>query len=67
MVIGLDLDDDAADAIDQQRGPDQVGRHLMHAAVKKRAFQRLAEARGGGIGRLRILSHFEVGISGGTE
>ena len=63
MVIGLDLDDDAADAIDQQRRPDQVGRDLMHAAAKKRAFQRLAEARGGGIGRLRILSHFQVGIT----
>jgi hypothetical protein len=35
----------------------------MDAAVKKRAFQRLAEARGGGIGRLWILSHFQVGIT----
>ena len=66
VVIGLDLDNDAADAIDQQRRPDQVGRDLMHAAVKKRAFQRLAEARGGGFGRLRILNHFEVRISGNS-
>jgi hypothetical protein len=35
----------------------------MHAAAKERAFQRLAEARGGGIGRLWILSHFQVGIA----
>jgi len=63
-MVGLDLDDNAADAINQQRGPDQIGRHFVHAAVKKRAFQRLAEARGACFGRLRILSHFEVGISG---
>ena len=35
LVIGLDLDDAAADAVDQQRGSDQVGRDLMHAAVEK--------------------------------
>ena len=46
VMIGLDLDDDAADAVDQQRRADQVGRDLMHAAVEKRAFQRLAEAQG---------------------
>ena len=47
-MIGLDLDDDAADAVDQERRADQIGRDLMHAAGKKRAFQRLAEARDGG-------------------
>ena len=57
-MIGLDLDDDAADAIDQQCGADQVGRHLMDATVKKRAFQRLAEAGGGRVGRLGVLNHF---------
>jgi hypothetical protein len=62
MVIGLDLDDDTADAVDQERCSDQVGGNLMHAAIKKRAFQRLAEARGGN-GRLRIWSHFQVGIT----
>jgi hypothetical protein len=67
MVISLDLDDDAADAIDQQSRPDQVGRDLMHAAAKERTFQRLAEARGGGIGQLRIWSHFQVRISRGTQ
>jgi hypothetical protein len=35
----------------------------MDAAAKKRAFQWLAEARGGGIGRFWILSHFQVGIT----
>ena len=35
VMIGLDLDDEAADAVDQQRRADQVRRHLMHAAVKK--------------------------------
>jgi hypothetical protein len=58
MMIRLDLGDDAADAIDQKRRPDQVGGYLMYAAIKKRAFQGLAEVRDGGIGQLRILSHF---------
>src|SRR5215213_1889929 len=58
MMIRLDLGDDAADAIDQKRRPDQVGGYLMYAAIKKQAFQRLAEARGGDIGRIRIWSHF---------
>ena len=31
-MIGLDLDDEAADAVDQQRRPDQVGRDLMSFA-----------------------------------
>ena len=62
VMIGLDLDDDAADAVDQQRRPDQVGRDLENATVKKRAFQRLAETRDGRAGRLCVLNHFEVGI-----
>ena len=37
VVIGLDLDDPAADAVDQQRRPDQVGRHLVDAAGEERA------------------------------
>jgi hypothetical protein len=61
-MIRLDLGDDPADAVDQQRHPDQVGRDLMHAAVKKRAFQRLAEARDVGLGRLGIWRHFQVRI-----
>ena len=35
----------------------------MYAAVKKRAFDRLAEGRGGAIGPLGILSHYQVGIT----
>ena len=35
VVIGLDLDDDAADAIDQQGRADQIGRDLVDAAVKE--------------------------------
>src|SRR5947208_3004400 len=31
VMIGLDLDDDAADAVDQKRRADQIGRDLMHA------------------------------------
>ena len=61
-MICLDLDNEAADTIDQKRGPDQLRRDLMHAAVEKAAFQRLAEARGGRCGRFDVLDHFEVGI-----
>ena len=43
VVIGLDLDDDAADAVDQQRRADQVGSDLVHAAGEERALQRLAQ------------------------
>src|SRR5579862_5822998 len=39
LVVGLDLDDAAADAVNQQRHPDQVGRYLMHAASEKGAGQ----------------------------
>src|SRR5262249_49275983 len=35
VVIGLDLDDDAADALEQQRRADEIGRHLVHAAGKE--------------------------------
>ncbi len=39
VVIGLDLDDPAADAVDQQRRPDQIGRDLMNAAGEKRPME----------------------------
>jgi hypothetical protein len=42
MVIGLELDDHAADAVEQKRCADEVGRDLMHAAREKAAFERLA-------------------------
>src|SRR5437667_11810452 len=34
VMIGVDLDDDAADDIEQQRRADQVWWQLMHTAVK---------------------------------
>jgi len=37
MMIGLDLDNDAADAADQKRRADQVGCNFMNAAAEKRA------------------------------
>ena len=39
VVIGLDLDDAAAGAFEQQRRADQIGRDLMHAAFEKVAVQ----------------------------
>ena len=39
VVIGLDLDDPAADAVDQQRRADQFGRDLMDAAGEERALE----------------------------
>ena len=59
-MIGLDLDDDAADPIDQKRRADQVGGDLMHAAAEERALQRLAQkGRDGGGGG--ALSHSNRG------
>ena len=43
VMIGFDLDDDAANAVDQQRRADQIGRHLMDAAAEERTLQRSAE------------------------
>ncbi len=42
VVIGLNLDDHPADAVNQQHRPDQLGRHVMDRAVEERA----AQARG---------------------
>src|SRR5580658_10341726 len=39
LVIGLEFDDAAANAVKQQRRPDQVGRHLVHAASEKSSRQ----------------------------
>src|SRR5262249_29761545 len=36
VVIGLNFDQPAADTVEQQRRSDQVGRHLVNAAAKKR-------------------------------
>jgi hypothetical protein len=39
VVVGLDLDDDSTDAIEQQRCADQVRRNLKNRAVEKGAGQ----------------------------
>ncbi len=44
VVIGLDLDDDAADALEQQRRADQIGRDLVDAAGEEFAGE--GEGRG---------------------
>ena len=41
VVIGLDLDDPAADAVEQQRRADQLGRDLMDAAGEELAAELL--------------------------
>jgi hypothetical protein len=35
VVVGLDFDNNAAGAVDEQRRADQLGRNHMHRAVKK--------------------------------
>jgi len=45
MMIGLDLDDAAADAVHQHGGTDQVMGDLADVAAKKGALQGLAEPR----------------------
>ena len=42
VVIGLELDNDAADTIDEQRRADQIGRDFEHGTIEKRT----AKARG---------------------
>jgi hypothetical protein len=37
VVIGLDLDDRAANPVNQQPGPNQLRRHLMHRTVEELA------------------------------
>jgi hypothetical protein len=35
LVVGLDLDDRPADAVDEERAPDEIRRDVVHAARKK--------------------------------
>ncbi len=55
VMIGLDLDNDAADPVHQHGRADQVGRDLMDAAGEEGAFEGLA-----GLLRARVsvLGHF---------
>src|SRR6266404_3107554 len=39
VMIGLDLDDDAADAVHQHRRANQIGSDFMHAAGKERTLE----------------------------
>ncbi len=51
VVVGLDLDDPAADAVDEQCRADELRRHVVHAAGEepRRSFtRRLAGSRSGG-------------------
>ena len=41
-MIGLDFDQPAADAVDQEDRPDQIGRDLVNAAAEKGACEWLA-------------------------
>ncbi|MGY4236567.1 hypothetical protein ACVIIW_005514 [Bradyrhizobium sp. USDA 4449] len=54
MMIGLDLDDDAADTVDQHGRADQIGRDLADIAVEKGPLQELAQPW---CGSLRNWSH----------
>ena len=57
VVIGLDLDNDPADAVDQQGRPDQLGRDQVDAAVKEGLADALGRPGGGaGLRRLRVVS-----------
>src|SRR6266852_2957023 len=62
VMVGLDLDDEAADPVHQERDANQVGRDLMHAAREKATLERFAqggiEGRRGSASALRIWSHF---------
>ena len=59
VMIGLDLDDDAADAVHQHRSPDQVRRDLVHATGEERAFEGFAQS-GSRLGEA-TLSHSNRG------
>ena len=45
LVVGFDLDDPPAHAVDEQGGADQLGRDLVHRAREELARQPLASHR----------------------
>src|SRR5690606_6146911 len=65
VMIGLHLDDDAADAVDQQGRADQVGSDIMHAAPEKRAREGFAESRWIWAIGCQVLSQFHAAIGAG--
>ena len=44
LVVGLDLDDDTADAVHEERRPDELGCHLVHAPCEKGALDHVSAA-----------------------
>ena len=52
-VVGLDLDDHAADAVDDELGPDQLGRDLVHGPVEEVGPERRSPAGQSARRRLR--------------
>ncbi len=53
-MVGLDLDDDAADALEQQRRADEIGGDRVHAAGKEASAEQLGPwhrgvSTGGGV------------------
>jgi hypothetical protein len=63
VVIRLNLDDDAADTVHQERRSDKIGGDLMHAPREERAFERFAELL---VGCGSVLGHSAgmVGLKG---
>ena len=55
MVVGLDLDDPAADAVDEEFRPDQIRRNVVHASRKEGA------AEEGRLGHLGMRCRSEPG------
>ena len=52
VVVGLDLDDDAADALEQERRADEIGGDRVHAAGKETSAEQLGHrgvSTGGGV------------------
>src|SRR6266404_1796793 len=52
VMVGLDLDDDAADALEQQRRADEIGSDRVHAAGKETSAEQLGHrgvSTGGGV------------------
>ncbi len=64
VMIGLDLDNDAADAVHQQRRADQIGSDLVHAAAEEGAPERYAQIGCGVISGNAAFSHSKRGREG---
>ena len=67
VVIGLDLDDDAADAVDQQRRADQVGRDLDARCGRRTRASAACPGRAKSARRVRISNHFQGTVANNGE